>query len=68
MTNSLALNFCNHRPVYTYTCQVDMADQLHDTRNLIGGHDASPFAFRDNLIWHLILLRFEDRGLVQTYS
>lgn len=43
-----------------------MADHLHDTRYLVGGHKTPAFTLGDNLIRHLVLLGLEDRRLVET--
>lgn len=42
-----------------------MADHFHDIRYLVGGYDTSPFTFRSDLGWHLVLLRLENGGLVK---
>ena len=43
-----------------------MADHLHDARYLIRRHQTPAFALGDDLIWHFVLLGFENCRLVKT--
>ena len=45
-----------------------MTDHFHDIRDLISGNDTSSFALRADLSRHAVLIGFEDRSLVKTYS
>jgi hypothetical protein len=41
-----------------------MTDHFHDARNLVRRNNTPPLALGDDLIGHLVLLRFENGSLV----
>ena len=54
--------------IETHARQINVADHLHGTRNLVGGDKASAFALSRNLIRHLVLFGLEYCRLVKTYG
>lgn len=52
--------------IETHARQINMADHLHGTRNLIRGNKASALALGRNLIRHLVLFGLEYCRLVKT--
>ena len=54
--------------IETHGRQINVADHLHGTRNLVCGDKAPALALGRNLIRHLVLFGLEYCRLVKTYS
>src|SRR2546423_1944769 len=54
------------RPGLAYGREINVADHLHNVRDLISGDDTSPLALGTDLYWHTILIGLKYSGLMET--